>query len=96
MKIHELKTVQPFFDMIVDGSKTAEMRKLDRGFKPHDILILQEYAPYFDNHNTPIPAYSGREVIVIITSILHNHESLADGYGMISFKKVLERKIDSH
>lgn len=93
MKIHELKTVNPHFEMVWKGTKTAEMRKLDREFAPHDILILREYSPLFDNDLTPVPAYSGREVVVIITSILHNHESLADGYGMISFKKIIDRTV---
>jgi len=41
--IHSLKTWKQYFQQIVDGQKTFEVRKNDRGFKVGDILILDEY-----------------------------------------------------
>lgn len=41
--IHSLKTWKQYFRQIVDGQKTFEVRKNDRGFKVGDILILDEY-----------------------------------------------------
>lgn len=89
MKIHKLKTVQPYFDYVHIGVKIAELRKNDRDYKPHDILILQEYNPYFED--SPFKPYSGREVVVIITSIVYEHESLNKGYVLLSFKHILNR-----
>lgn len=40
---HELKTVKPFFQNIVDLLKTFEIRKNDRNFKVGDTLILKEW-----------------------------------------------------
>lgn len=40
---HRLKTLQPFFDDVKNGSKTFELRRNDRNFKIGDTLILEEY-----------------------------------------------------
>lgn len=49
MKIHQLKTLPEYFQLVRDGIKTFEVRKNDRDFKQGDILILQEYDPSLDN-----------------------------------------------
>ena len=41
-RIHELKTWPQFFDSIVDGTKTFELRKDDRGFEVGDAVLLRE------------------------------------------------------
>ena len=43
MKIHDLKTSEPYYSHIVDGYKTFEIRRDDRGFKVGDLLNLQRY-----------------------------------------------------
>lgn len=43
MKIHELKTVQPFFDDVFYNRKKFEVRKNDRNFKVGDRLKLIEF-----------------------------------------------------
>lgn len=45
MKMHELKILPEYFEKVLDGSKTFELRKDDRGFNVGDILILREYIP---------------------------------------------------
>ena len=40
---HCLKTIQPYFADVENGTKTFEVRKNDRNFKIGDILFLQEY-----------------------------------------------------
>lgn len=45
MTTHHLKTWPVFFDGLVDGTKTAEVRFRDRGFQVGDTLILQEVDP---------------------------------------------------
>ncbi len=47
-KIHELKTVPPFFNEVHLGVKTFEIRKDDRGFKVGDVLELREFLPATD------------------------------------------------
>lgn len=40
---HELKTWTEYFDKVVDGTKTFELRKDDRNFEVGDKLILKDY-----------------------------------------------------
>lgn len=39
---HELKILKPYFDAVVSGDKTFELRKDDRPYKIGDTLILRE------------------------------------------------------
>lgn len=45
MSVHCLKVVPPYFDALLDGSKTFEVRRNDRGFQRGDTLILREWEP---------------------------------------------------
>lgn len=40
--IHALKTEPQFFEAVIDGSKTFEVRKNDRDFRVGDYLALNE------------------------------------------------------
>lgn len=40
---HALKTSPTYFQAVVKGEKTFEVRKSDRNFKEGDDLLLQEY-----------------------------------------------------
>lgn len=42
---HVLKTHPPYFDQVLWGLKTFEVRVNDRDFKSGDILVLREYDP---------------------------------------------------
>ena len=42
---HELKIWPQYYCRVVDGTKTFEVRKNDRGFQPGDEVILKEYNP---------------------------------------------------
>lgn len=44
-KWHHLKTWPPYFQMILDGSKTFDLRENDRDFQEGDYLVLEEYLP---------------------------------------------------
>lgn len=50
---HELKIYPQYFDAVISGKKTFEVRKNDRKFHVGDVLVLKEW----DNIK-----YSGREV----------------------------------
>lgn len=45
MKVHKLKTVQPFFNDVFYNRKDFEVRKNDRDFKVGDRLQLIEVVP---------------------------------------------------
>ncbi|UBF29910.1 DUF3850 domain-containing protein (plasmid) [Kovacikia minuta CCNUW1] len=45
MTQHRLKTWTIFFNQVVQGSKTFEIRLNDRNFKIGDTLLLMEYDP---------------------------------------------------
>ena len=45
MTIHHLKVWPEYFSGLRDGTKTAEVRWNDRGFKVGDMLHLYEYIP---------------------------------------------------
>lgn len=42
---HVLKIWPQYFERIVDGTKTFEIRKNDRGFQKGDSVALREYYP---------------------------------------------------
>ena len=68
MKMHELKIWPEFFEPVLNGKKTFEIRIDDRGFKIGDDLLLREYQSQ---------TYTGREIKKTITYI---HPLI--GYGL--------------
>lgn len=65
-KTHELKIYPKYFEAILDGKKTFEIRKDDRDFQVGDSIVLKEW----DNIK-----YSGREIQAIIKYMLMMHLS---------------------
>ena len=59
---HHLKTWPQFFQLIQDGSKTAEVRLNDRNFKAGDELVLHEWNP-------ETRAYTGGALLRIISHV---------------------------
>ena len=47
MTTHELKTHPAPFSRTIDGLKTFEIRKDDRGFSTGDAIVLREWSPCF-------------------------------------------------
>lgn len=43
MRIHQIKIAPKYFNAVVAGSKKAELRKDDRGYKVGDVLSLCEW-----------------------------------------------------
>lgn len=76
MKAHELKTAQPYFDMVATGKKKFELRKNDRGFQTGDVLILHEIQKGGN--------YNGNDVAVRVIGILQDYPGLEDGYCILS------------
>lgn len=69
MKYHQLKVWPQFFRPLVDGAKTFEFRRDDRGFEVGDVLVLREYDPDSET-------YSGAEVERTISYVMRNRPSM--------------------
>lgn len=75
--IHELKILPEYFEDILSGEKTFEIRKNDRPYNKGDMLALNEYTQ---------DGYTGRCAMVEITYILSNTTFLPEGFCCMSFK----------
>lgn len=80
---HELKTWDAVFDALVDGRKTFELRRDDRGFQVGDTLRLREWAP-------ERAAYTGRELSVVVDYLLRAglFPGLEPGFVIMGFALV--------
>lgn len=84
-QLHELKIQPKYFDAVLNGSKTFEIRKNDRGFHVGDNIFLREW----DNIK-----YSGRTIFAEITYLLDDKfRGLEEGYVALSIKVNDYRKI---
>jgi Domain of unknown function (DUF3850) len=70
---HELKVWPEYFEALVEGRKTFELRKDDRGFAVGDVLDLREWKPETEQ-------YTGWSETFDVTYILRDTEHLAPGY----------------
>jgi len=70
-KVHDLKTVQPYFDAL-----KFEIRKNDRNFQVGDYLHLQE----FDTEK----GYTGEDLFFKISFVLDSEEFMQKGYVCMS------------
>lgn len=80
---HKLKILPKYFEAVVDGSKTFEIRRNDRDYKVGDILILQEWSDTtFD--------YTGKQIEKRISYIFdgRGEYGLAKGYVILALKEV--------
>jgi Domain of unknown function (DUF3850) len=72
-KVHELKTLKPYFQDIYSGVKKFEVRFNDRNFQVNDLLGLEEFD---DIEQT----YTGRYIIRRVTYILSDPMFVKDGF----------------
>ena len=82
-KIHQLKILPKYFQSVLSGEKTFEVRKDDRNFQLGDIVVLDE----FDDISC---SFTGNYVGVRITYILRDSEFCKSGYCIFSFKRISE------
>lgn len=61
---HNLKTWKEYYQRIVSGEKTFEVRKNDRDFQTGDFLKLEEYDPTTDS-------FTGNSITKRVSYILH-------------------------
>lgn len=86
--IHELKILPKYFEAVISGEKTFEIRKFDRPFHKGDFLALNEY-------DAEHKCYTGNSCLVYIDYILNDSEYCKSGYIVMSIKPVWTRKSDS-
>lgn len=76
-RIHELRTLKPYFEDVLSGIKTFEYRNNDRDFAVGDELRLKEIYPFSME-------YTGREYSVKVEYILKNFPGLPKDYCVMS------------
>ena len=84
-KTHELKIYPKYFEAILDGKKTFEIRKDDRDFQVGDSIVLKEWVNI---------KYSGREIQALFKYLLDDaFIGLAEGYVAFSLGilKIIDR-----
>lgn len=74
--LHELKIKTEYFEAVVRGLKTFEIRKNDRKFQVDDLIVLKEI-----NHNLQYTKRSFQGVITYITNFKQQ-----SGYVVFGFK----------
>ena len=77
--LHGLKTEAEYLKSIMDGSKTFDVRKMDRPFDYGDDIVLQEWNP-------ETKQYTGKEWHGEITYILADERFCKKGYCVLGIK----------
>ena len=80
--IHSLKIWSKYFNAVISGEKTFEVRKNDRGFLVGDLLLLREYDP-------TAKTFSGKTIGKKVTYILPLSNQLCGGCGEDSTQYVI-------
>lgn len=75
--IHELKIYPDFFNEVISGKKTFEIRKNDRPFKEGDLLALNEW-----DWNS----YTGRSCLVYVDFIMNSPKYVKEGMVVMAIK----------
>lgn len=74
--IHDLKILPEWFNAVISGVKTFEIRKDDRDYQPRDELLLREWDG---------TAYTGRTCRADVTMVLRG-EYCRDGYCTMAIR----------
>ena len=76
---HNLKILPEYFDAIVSGKKTFEVRFNDRDYQVDDILLLQEWVD---------GKYTGRSLEAKVTYLLDNPHYCKEGYVIMAINRL--------
>ncbi len=88
-RVHNVKSWSHFYQAIVAGLKTHDLRKNDRGYEVGDTLMLHEY----DNVNG---GFTGQRRAVTITYITDNRMPCAFSSAVLPHDySILSIKLDS-
>jgi hypothetical protein len=75
-RVHQLKTIEPYFSAVKSGDKTFEVRKFDRDFQVGDFLMLTFYNPKTNQ--------LGESIIKRITYMLTDQPYVPEGYVILA------------
>jgi Domain of unknown function (DUF3850) len=79
---HKLKCWPEYFGALLDGTKTFEVRRADRGFEVGDVLWLCEWDTGDAGYGS---GYTGRELRRRVTFILEGgHFGVQPGYCVLA------------
>ncbi|MFT8350066.1 ASCH/PUA domain-containing protein [Clostridium saccharoperbutylacetonicum] len=83
-KIHELKILPQYFNVVADGSKTFEIRKNDRDYQVGDKLVLEEW-------ECLERGYTGEEITKKIKYKITSYEfpeGIQEGYCILGLEDI--------
>ena len=87
MTLHKIKIHPQYFAAVMDGTKTFEVRKDDRGYTVGDMLVLREWEvtgivgrPSGIGGFRDVGGYTGRKCQHTVTYILRDVPGIEDGY----------------
>ena len=86
--IHELKTLPIYFEEVIEGRKSFEVRKNDRNFKVGDMLALNEY-------DAEKKEYTGNSCLVYVDYILKDENYCKNGFVIMAIKPCEVGRINS-
>lgn len=80
---HELKIIQKNFVPMASGLKNFYLKRVDKSYKPGDLLVMREWSDIMCN-------YSGRTLTYLITYIYEGcgQYGLAPGYCVLGLRRV--------
>lgn len=78
-KTHYIKCETKFFNDVVDGFKSFEIRKNDRDYQPGDDIVLKEY-------DKKLRELTGREERVNIIYMLEDYPGIEPGYCILGIE----------
>lgn len=77
---HDIKILPEYFDKVIDGSKTFEIRENDRDYQVGDILFIHEYMMSHEHGNYE----TGGWILAEITYITNYNQK--DNYIVMGIK----------
>ncbi len=82
-KTHSVKILPEYFEAVLSGDKTFEIRYNDRDYVVGDVLCLQEFAN---------DKYTGRETVREICYMLNDPKYCKEGYVVLGIRQKEERR----
>lgn len=73
--VHAVKCLPEYFEAVVSGNKTFEVRKADRPYQVGDFIALNEF--------DPLKGYTRRSTTFRITYVLDDPTYCKDGYVIL-------------
>lgn len=94
---HDLKCWPEFFDAIVDGRKTFEVRKNDRGYQTGDTLLLRKWDPHaatlhwVGRDNKPVVHQEHAASVTMRVTYVLSGMGIEHGYVVMGIERVEEQ-----